>query len=135
MVIKEQPTCGRGLAEHSALPGMLGKLVAAVGEVLAEHIKALDLEDMNSKQEYEAYKSLVHQHREIARKLEVIAREMEGYRDLPMGKHEQEVMLTDRAVVVFENYIWSKRDLLVFLKSILEFDQAILGQMNGALKD
>lgn len=126
---QEQPTCGKGLAEHSALPGMLGELVSAVGAVLQEHMKALDLEDMNSKQEYEAYKGLVHQHQEIAAKLVGTAREMEGYRDLPMGGHDEEVLMSPRAVEVFKDYVRSKRELLTFLKSTVEQDQMMLDQM------
>jgi hypothetical protein len=126
---QQQPTCGKGLAEHSALPGMLSELVYAVGVVLQEHMKALDLEDMDSKKEYEVYKGLVDQHREIAAKLAETARDMEGYRDLPMGRHDEGVLMSPRAVKVFEDYVSSKRELLAFLKSTVEQDQMMLDQM------
>lgn len=112
----EQPTCGKGLAENSLLPGKLGELIAAMGEVLDVHMKALDLKDMNSKQEYEAYKDLAREHRKIAASLAATAQEMTGYRDLPMGRHDEEAMVHPRVLEVFENFVWHKRELLAFLQ-------------------
>jgi hypothetical protein len=60
----KQPTCGQGLAWNSILPEKLGALAAALAGVLAAHMQALDLQDVNSKQEYEAYKDLVRQLRQ-----------------------------------------------------------------------
>jgi hypothetical protein len=40
--IPEQPTCGKGPAENSVLPGKLGELVGAMGEVLEVHMKGLE---------------------------------------------------------------------------------------------
>ena len=39
----DEPTCGKGLAEHSALPAKIGAVIGAIGEVLEFHMTALDL--------------------------------------------------------------------------------------------
>jgi hypothetical protein len=49
MSTPEPPTCGKGLAENSALPALMGKLLAAMVENLEAHMKALDLTDQNSR--------------------------------------------------------------------------------------
>ena len=129
----EQPTCGKGLAENAVLPGKLGELVAAMGEVLEVHMRALDLNDVNSKQEFEAYKALAREHREIAAGLAAAAREMAGYRDLPMGRHDEKAMAEPRALEVFENFVRHKQELLALLQETIEQDQQMLDQMGKAL--
>ena len=122
----DQPTCGKGLAENSALPGKLGELVAAMGRVLEVHMRALDLNDVNSKQEYEAYKDLAREHRKIAASLEATAQEMAGYRNLPMGKHDEKAMVHPRTLEVFENFVQHKQELLTYLQETIEQDQKML---------
>ena len=129
--IPEQPTCGKGLAENSVLPGKLGELVGAMGEVLEVHMRALDLNDVNSKQEFEAYKALAREHREIAAGLAAAAREMAGYRDLPMGRHDEKAMTHPRVREVFEDFVRHKQELLTFLQKTIEQDQKMLDQMSG----
>ena len=41
--MKNEPTCGQGLAEHSVLPAKVGELIASLAEILEFHTKALDL--------------------------------------------------------------------------------------------
>jgi hypothetical protein len=41
MGAENQPTCGQGLAEHSALPAKLGELTAAVAANLEQELLAL----------------------------------------------------------------------------------------------
>src|SRR4051794_35990161 len=60
------PTCGQGLAEHSALPGKLGEVVAALAANLHEHLPALDAEDDAARAEQRAYESLISKFRSIA---------------------------------------------------------------------
>jgi hypothetical protein len=43
----EYPTCGAGLAESSALPEKLANLISALAEILAAHMRAFDLDDIN----------------------------------------------------------------------------------------
>ena len=62
----DDQTCGKGLAENSALPEELSELIEALAGVLEAHMKALDLTDENSRKEQEAYALLVRKHREAA---------------------------------------------------------------------
>ena len=41
----EQPTCGKGLAENSALPSLLADVTGGMVDVLEAHMRALDTGD------------------------------------------------------------------------------------------
>ena len=41
----DQPTCGKGLAEHASLPAKLGELSSAMAKLLEFHQTTLDLTD------------------------------------------------------------------------------------------
>jgi hypothetical protein len=125
----EQQTCGKGLAENSVLPAKLGELIAAMAENLEAHMRALDLTDVNSKQEYEAYKDLVREEREIAAKLAATAQEMARYRDLPMGRHDEKAMTHPRVREAFEKFVQSKQELLTLLEQTAERDHRLLEVM------
>jgi hypothetical protein len=125
----EQQTCGKGLAENSVLPAKLGELIAAMAENLETHRRALDLTDVNSKQEYEAYKDLVREQREIAAKLVATAQEMARYRDLPMGRHDEKAMTHPRVREAFENFVQNKQELLALLDQTAERDHQLLEVM------
>jgi hypothetical protein len=129
MNASEQPTCGKGLAENSILPAKLGELIAAMAENLEAHMKALDLTDVNSKQEYEAYKDLVREEREIAAKLTATAQEMARYRDLPMGRHDEKAMIHPRVRTAFEKFVQHKQELLYLLEETAERDDELLEAM------
>src|SRR5262245_30427412 len=88
----DQPTCGKGLAEYSALPSAMGALVAATADTLELHMSALDLSEEHSQREHDAYRELTDAHRAIAGLLLATAARMEGYRGLPMGKHDMAAM-------------------------------------------
>jgi hypothetical protein len=125
----DQPTCGQGLAERSALPAKLGEVAASLADNLEVHTKALDLGDENAKQEHAVYLRLVQQHRAIAAQLEAVAEEMAGYLDLPMGKHDPEAMSSPRVVTTFKSYAEVERELLGLLQEQVEQDQHILASM------
>ena len=129
METAEQPTCGKGLAANAVLPEKLGELIAALGDILAVHMKALDLADVHSKQEYEAYKDLAREFRSIASSLAAAAWEMASYRDLPMGRHDEQAMKHPRARQVFESYVSHKQELLAHLQQAMEGDQRMLDEM------
>ena len=59
----DEPTCGKGLAEHSALPAKLAELIGSVADNLEIHMKALDPSDANAIKERDAYESLTRQKR------------------------------------------------------------------------
>jgi hypothetical protein len=122
----EQQTCGKGLAENSVLPAKLGELISAMAGNLDVHRKALDLTDQNSRAEDDAYEKLLKELRQIAAQLSVTASEIAGYRDLPMGRHDQKAMTHPRVEEAFEKFVQSKRELLEFLKQTEERDNQLL---------
>jgi hypothetical protein len=128
----EQPTCGKGLAEHSVLPAKLGALTAAVADVLAAHQEALDLTDANAKREYDAYAELVDAHRLTAAQLEAIARRMASYRDLPMGRHDMSVMTAAPSRDTFARLVAMEDELLELLGRRVAEHRAMLGEMQSA---
>ena len=85
--MEEPRTCGKGLAERSALPARLGALAAAMADVLETHQQTLDLTDDNATLERTAYQLLANDYRTLASRLRETAALMAGYRDLPMARH------------------------------------------------
>jgi len=131
MNASEQQTCGKGLAENSVLPAKLGELISAMAENLEAHRKALDLTDQNSRSEDDAYEKLLKELRQTAAQLSVTASEMAGYRDLPMGRHDQKAMTHPSVEEAFEKFIQSKRELLEFLEQTEERDNQLLEVMRA----
>lgn len=127
----EQQTCGKGLAEHSALPAMLGDLIASMAEVLEVHTRALDLEDPDARKENQAYVELIMDHRQIAAQLRAAARQMATYRDLPMGKHDASAMSGREPLEVFEKFVKVEQELLAMLQKWVERDQKMLAGWNA----
>jgi hypothetical protein len=131
----DTPTCGRGLAEHSALPAKLGELIAALADNLEVHQKTLDLSDERSRQELDAYVKLAREHREIAGRLHEVARHMASYRDLPMGRHDERALGDPRGVEAFASFVRVERELLAQLEAAVERDEAMLGAMSGGARN
>src|SRR5437016_9036967 len=104
-VAMAQQTCGKGLAEHSALPAKLGEWTAAMAENLERHTEALDLSDENSRRERDAYLELAEAYGQIATRLQATARQMAGYRDLPMGRHDPKAMASPKLRDAFERFV------------------------------
>lgn len=127
--MEDQPTCGKGLASQSSLPAMLGDLIAAMADVLKIHQQALDLTDEDARPEHEAYGTLVVELRRAADQLATIARQMIGYRDLPMGRHDEEKMGSREAVAAFEQFVKTERALLALLTETVGEHGAMLQQM------
>lgn len=130
--MEDRPTCGKGLAEHSALPEKLGELMASVAEILEVHTEALDLTDENSRIEHAAYSELAESHRRIAAELTATAKRMADYRELPMGRHDEAAMSGPRPVEAFHDFVTLERELAALLRDRLEEDQAMLAEMQGA---
>lgn len=125
----EQPTCGKGLAAHATLPATVGELMAAMADVLDVHQGALDLTDENARPEHRAYLTLVLELRGISAQLAASAHRMAGYRDLPMGRHDQQKMSSREARVAFEELVQIERRLLTLLTSTVGDHDAMLEQM------
>jgi hypothetical protein len=132
MGMEDQPTCGKGLAEHSALPAKMGELTASVAENLELHMQALDLTDESAKTEHDAYLELAMDHRRIASQLQATARRMSGYRDLPMGRHDQKAMAGPELLEAFERFVTLEQELMTLLQARVEQDRRMLSQMRGA---
>jgi hypothetical protein len=133
MKMREPPTCGKGLAEHSALPAKMAEITASVAEILEVHMKALDLTDESSRKEHDVYRELAKQHREIATRLQATARQMAGYRDLPMGRHDEKAMSSPENRETFEEFVNLEEELLVLLEKRVEQDRKMLSEMAGAV--
>lgn len=125
----DQPTCGKGLAEHATLPAKIGDLAAAMAEVLGFHQTTLDLTDENARKAHDAYVALAKAFLGIAAQLKETAAEMAGYRDFPMGRHDVEALGGPIARDVFERFVEVEQDLLTLLETALARDQAMLTEM------
>jgi hypothetical protein len=123
----DQPTCGKGLAANAVLPAKLAELTAATAEVLERHTKALDVNDTAAREEFDAYAALVRAHRAVASELAKLAQQMAGYRDLPMGRHD-EAMMADPAgqAEAFQRFVAIEREILAFLRTQVEQDERLL---------
>ena len=128
--MEKQQTCGKGLAEHSVLTGKLGELIASTARNLELHMETLDLTDPNSKLEYDVYQKLENEHREIADRLKRTAREMEGYRNLPMGRHDQKKLSDPKLVVAFKSYENLEEELLILLNKQIKQDQELIAELH-----
>lgn len=130
--MKNTQSCGRGLAEHSALPAKLAELLDSVALVLDFHMKALDLTDESSNKELEAYRRLTNEHLEVAAQLHMTATEMAGYRDLPMGRHDPKAIAAPAAVDAFEKFVKIEQELVTLLERRVKKDRQMLIQMRAA---
>jgi hypothetical protein len=125
----DHPTCGKGLAENAVLPAKLGELTASVADILEAHMPALDLNDERSKREYEVYRLLVEDHRQASLQLEAIGKQMAGYRDLPMGRHDDKAMAASAVVESFQRFVELEQELLALLQRRVERDRQMLVAM------
>jgi hypothetical protein len=132
MATDDEPSCGKGLAEHSALPAKLGELIAALAENLEAHQKTLDITDPHAAQERDAYVKLAQEHRSIATQLQTTAAHMAGYRDLPMGRHDERALADPKLLDAFAKFVRTEQELLALLQKAVQRDQMMLGEMRGA---
>ena len=122
----DQLTCGRGLAEHSTLPAKLAELEDALAQNLELHQKTLDLRDDNARKEHDAYVRLAKEHRDIAARLKATAERMAGYRDLPMGAHDEQALADPKILDAFATFVRREQELLTLLQRALERDEEML---------
>jgi hypothetical protein len=130
MADTDQPSCGRGLAEHSALPGTFADVLAAIAENLEIHRKALDPSDEAAIPERHAYTRLTGQLRTAASELRTIAAEMSGYRDLPMGRHDPAALSSEPIVQALETLVKREQELMALLETWLQRYRTMLGQVH-----
>ena len=125
------PTCGKGLAAHAPLPQTLGDLMAAVGEILELHRRALDPDDPAAREEDDAYRDLAERHRAAAARLRETAERMTASRDLPMGRHDLSALGDEPARAAFAEFVRLEQLLLSLLEARLPADEAMLAEMLG----
>jgi hypothetical protein len=56
---------------------------------------------------------------------------MAGYRDLPMGRHDQKAMTHPRVEDAFKKFVHSKQELLELLEKTEERDHQLLEMMRA----
>jgi hypothetical protein len=132
--MEDQPTCGKGLAANAVLPANMAALLESLADNLETHTGALDLEDEHSRTEHKAYVHLVSEYREIAARLQTTAREMAGYRDLPMGKHDEQALLSPKVLEVFKEYVQLEEELLALLQEKVQEDGNMLAEMEKLIQ-
>jgi hypothetical protein len=59
---------------------------------------------------------------------------MNGFRDLPMGRHDMTVMSDARSVDAFEKLVKTRQELLALLQRMTDQDEKMLATMRGAIK-
>jgi hypothetical protein len=127
----EQQTCGKGVAENSALPAQLADVVEAMAGNLQVHMAALELDDEPAREEHAVYLRLVEEQRQAAGRLRAVAGEMAAARDLPRGRHDSETMRSPEVGDAFRRFIKAKQDLLTLLQRMADQDQQLLAQMDS----
>jgi hypothetical protein len=128
----EQQTCGRGLAEHSALPARLAEVTEAMATNLQVHMQALELDDEPAREEHAVYLRLAEEQRQAAARLRAVAAEMAAARDLPMGRHDEQTMSSPEVGDAFQRFVTAKQELLTLLQRMVSDDQRMLAETGGS---
>jgi DNA repair exonuclease SbcCD ATPase subunit len=122
----EQASCGGGLAEHSAVPAKIGEMLASLAENLELHVPAIDIADANGRSERDAYESLAAEYRAIASRLQSVAEQMAGYRDLPIASHHEAALTTPRVMSAFRRFLELQDEVVQLIQRTAERDRHIL---------
>jgi len=105
----------------------LSQLMATMTELLETHMRALTDNDASSR----AARGQLR----IATALDAIAKEMTGYRDLPMAPHDLHAMTDGRQLASFERFVHEKQELLALLQGTAEKDAQRLAAMRSTSQD
>jgi uncharacterized protein YndB with AHSA1/START domain len=132
MRMNKPETCGRGLAERSAVPAKLAALSAAMADNLETHQRTLDLTDSSARAESEAYESVASALRNAAAQLQMTADRMVGYKELPVARHDADAMSSPEIRAAFARLIEREHDLSALLNTLIEQDRAMLGEPASA---
>jgi hypothetical protein len=124
----EEWTCGKGLAAHAPLPLAIGDMLAALATMLDAHTRVLDLTDEHGRTEYAAYASLVAQQRMIARALRSMSKEMSGYQDMPMARHDMGILESEEFGETFKALVHAEKALLRVLTETVDEHEQMLGE-------
>jgi hypothetical protein len=126
--VGDQPTCGKGLAEHSIFPAKFGDFLTAMTQNLEVHLVTLDPADETTQPERNAYLKLARQSRRIADELRALAAEMVSYRNLPMGRHDPVALSSPSVVEAFASFVKLERELLALLETSVERGEQMLAR-------
>jgi hypothetical protein len=121
-------SCGKGLADHAAVPAKLADLMASMAENLERHAGSL-LDDEAARTEHVVYMNLLARAKDVAVALRSLGDQMAGYRDLPMGGHDIAKLSSPEAVRAFERYASVTRELVVLLQASTVRNEATLAMM------
>jgi hypothetical protein len=113
---------------NAVLPDKLASLMPALANLLDDHTRSLVLTDANARLERDAYAHLVREQRAIAEQLEDLAKAMRGYRDLPMGAHDEAVLGDQRSLEVFADFIRAEEELQTLLREQVEEHEVMFGE-------
>jgi uncharacterized protein YndB with AHSA1/START domain len=128
LLVDDAPTCGIGVAQHSALPAKIGVMFEGLAETLELHRTMLVTSDLNSRKEDEVYRELAASFRDIAERVQSAARRMAAQRDLPMGAHDESAWGADH-LRAFEKFVGAQGRLLALLRVDAVRDEAMLRSM------
>jgi hypothetical protein len=131
MVMPEEPTCGRGLAQHAELPSLVGELVGSVADNLSAHVPGLVSSDEKSMHEKQVYEHLAERLREAGAMLQAIATEMAALEEMPMGEHDLQALSSGEAIDALERMISVEARLVARIREGLTEHQAILDEMGS----
>jgi hypothetical protein len=127
----EEQTCGRGLAEHAALPAKLAEVTEATADNLQLHMAALQLDDPAARMEHGLYLRLVEEQRQAAARLRLVGEEMAGARDLPMGAHDEQALASPAVAEAFRRFVRVRQELVGVLQAQLDQDQRLLAELDA----
>lgn len=127
----QEQTCGRGLAEHAALPAKLAEVTEAMADNLQLHMAVLELDDPAARMEHGLYLRLVEEQRQAAAGLRLVGEEMAGARDLPMGGHDDQAMTSPAVAEAFRRFVRARQELVGVLQAQLDRDQRMLAELDA----
>lgn len=123
----DEPTCGQGLAQHAALPRLVGAVLDSVADNLVAHLPGLVSSDPDSRREKRVYEQLAERHREAAAMLDALGEEMAGHQDMPMGAHDLEALSSRPATEALARMVRAETELVALVEQQLAEHQAMLG--------
>jgi hypothetical protein len=121
-------TCGRGLAQHSAVPAKIALMFQGLAETLELHRAMLVLDDPNSRAEDDIYRDLAASWKDIAERVRKTAAIMAAQHDLPMGAHDAGAW-GELHLRAFEKFVNGQTEVLALLRVAAEHDEAMLASM------
>lgn len=125
----DPPTCGMGLAEHSEIPAMLGRLLGSLADNLEAHVPTINVASPAGRAERDAYVSLVSGFRGLAARMSTISSEMAGYRDLPMAPHHEAALGHPRIATAFRGHVALEGEVATLLSRRHAEDERMLDGM------